>query len=117
MIASVLRRAWRWIAGWLQPAPRPFTVTFVESDELPDAIPRRTLVVARDDADLWSAGMICPCGCGRRIELMLLPGIKPRWDLRVGQNSRPSLSPSVWAIDGCGSHFWLRNGEVHWSED
>lgn len=118
MIRSVLRRTWHWIVGWFRAAPeRPFTLTYVESDELPSEIPTRTLVVAREEGDLWSAGMICPCGCKRRIELMLLSGVKPRWDLHVDRAGLPTLWPSVWVNDGCRSHFWLRGGEISWCRD
>jgi hypothetical protein len=117
MIVAFFRRVWRWVTGRLRLKPRRFLLTYVESDELPEVIPARTLVIAREDGDLWSAGMICPCGCNRRIELMLLPGVKPRWDLRVGSGGRPTLSPSVWVIGGCRAHFWLRDGEVHWCRD
>ena len=74
-------------------------------------------MVARENGDLWSAGMICPCGCGRRIELMLLEGVEPRWDIHVSHVGRPSLSPSIWATNGCKSHFWLRDGNIEWCND
>ncbi|WP_374947409.1 DUF6527 family protein [Agreia sp.] len=75
-----------------------------------------TLVVAREGGTSWIAGMTCPCGCGRRLEMMLLPEVRPRW--QVAEHRRgPSLYPSVWASGGCRSHFWLRRGEVHWCRD
>ena len=117
MIGIFFRRAWRRATAWLRPSPKPFSLAYVEGDELPEVIPERTLIVARENGDLWSAGMICPCGCGRRIELMLLPDVKPRWSLHVNKDGRPGLSPSVWVTKGCRSHFWLRNGEVHWSRN
>lgn len=117
MIVVLFRKAWLWAIGWLRSTPRPFALAYVEGDGLPDTIPPKTLVVAREGDDLWSAGMVCPCGCRRRIELMLLPGVKPRWDLRVGKSGRPTLSPSIWAIGGCRSHFWLRDGDIHWCKD
>ncbi|WP_237362010.1 DUF6527 family protein [Rhizobium gallicum] len=58
--------------------------------------------------------MVCPCGCGRRLEVMLLKDVKPRWDLSVDKSGLPSLHPSVWVAEGCRSHFWLRNGKIHW---
>jgi len=116
MIRSFLTRGWRWLTGWLRPQ-RPFGLKYFEGDELPDTIRPRTLVVAREGDELWSAGMICPCGCGRRIELMLLPGVKPRWDVCVDDRGLPSLSPSVWARTGCRSHFWLRAGRIEWCDD
>ncbi len=117
-MARWLRRGWEWIVGrFRQAQPQPFVVKFVEGDELPAIIAERTVVVAREGFDLWSAGLLCPCRCGRRIELMLLPGVKPRWDLRVNELGHPTLRPSVWVADGCRSHFWLRDGSVSWCRD
>ena len=94
--------------------PRRFIV--VAGDTLPDALPARDLVLARDDDGDWSVGMRCPCGCGQRLELMLLKEVKPRWDLTVDRNGAPSLSPSVRLRQGCRSHFWLRGGKVIWCD-
>lgn len=115
MIRRILSRVWRWITGHPRSAcSPPIVLTYIEGDELPAEIPERTLLVAREDGDLWSAGMTCPCGCGRRIELMLLSAVKPRWDLEVDEQGLPTLRPSVWVNDGCRSHFWLRAGKVDW---
>lgn len=81
---------------------------------LPARLPRRDLVVARDDGEDWSVGMRCPCGCGDTIELMLVAEAKPRWWLTFDRRGRPSLSPSVWRRTGCRSHFWVRGGRVDW---
>lgn len=117
MIWLVLARGWRWLSGWFRPVPKPFGLAYFEGDELPETISPRILVVAREGEELWLAGMICPCGCGRRIELMLLPGVKPRWDVHVDDRGLPSLTPSVWAATGCRSHFWLRAGRIEWCND
>lgn len=109
-----LRRLWAARGGWFRRRRPPYTLQFVEGDELPAVLPERTLVVAREGAELWAAGMRCPCGCSRRIEVMLLEGVRPRWDLAVGRTGLPSLRPSVWVKSGCRSHFWLVDGQVHW---
>jgi hypothetical protein len=86
----------------------------VEGDSLPDLLPKRDIVLARDGEEDWCVGMICPCGCGQKIELLVIPEAKPRWDLQTDAKGRPSLRPSVWLQRGCRSHFWLRNGRVEW---
>ena len=101
-----------WLRGFF--AEKPRGVHFIEGDELPLAFVTRDLYVAREDGDLWSAGLTCPCGCGRRLEIMLLKGVKPRWDLSINAQGLPSLHPSVWVADGCRSHFWLRDGKIDW---
>jgi len=91
-----------------------YTVAYEEGDEVTGRPPNRTLVVAREAGTLWQAALVCPCGCGRVLDLMLLREVRPRWTLTVDGRGRPSLHPSVWAKDGCRSHFWLRQGEVIW---
>ena len=86
----------------------------VENDSLPDSIGPREVVVAQEDGENWVAGIYCPCGCGERIELLLVQGVRPRWDASVDAQGRPTLHPSVWRKEGCGSHFWLRGGRVRW---
>jgi uncharacterized protein DUF6527 len=107
-----LNRFSAWLLRLFQGPPRK--VLFIEGDELPQELPQRDLMVAREGKTLWTAGMRCPCGCGRRLEVMLLPGVKPRWDLMMDAGGRPTLYPSVWVNDGCRSHFWLRAGRVEW---
>lgn len=51
----------------------------------------------------WSVGMMCPCGA--TIEMLVFDGAKPRWDIAVDANGRPTLRPSVWRNTGCRSHF------------
>jgi len=104
---------WRKITAAILP-PRRLIV--VAGDTLPDALPARDLVLARDDDEDWSVGMRCPCGCGQRLELMLLKEVKPRWDLTADCHGAPTLSPSVWLRKGCRSHFWLRGGKVIWCD-
>lgn len=88
----------------------------VEGDTLPDRLPYRNLVLLRDDGENWSVGMLCPCGCGDTIELMLLEDARPRWDVDADGAGRASLRPSVWRKTGCRSHFWVRGGRIHWCE-
>lgn len=100
---------------WLLRRDRPgYHLVFIEGDELPAMLPAQTLVVAREDDILWEAGLLCPCGCGDPLKLMLLAGVKPRWDIHISASGRPSLTPSVWRGQACRSHFWLRDGEIQW---
>lgn len=120
---SMLSSFLRWVRSWIakrftrgRRAPS-YSLGYVESDELPDLLEDRVLLVAREAGELWAAGLVCPCGCSRRIEIMLLSGVKPRWDLIIEDSGRPTLRPSVWANDGCRSHFWLRDGQILWCRE
>ncbi len=86
----------------------------IDGDSLPPRLPFRDIVLARDDGEDWCVGMQCPCGCGDIIELLVIAEARPRWDLRVGKNNKPTLHPSVWRKQGCGSHFWIKDGKVKW---
>ncbi len=104
---------WRSFTALL--APRR-TLKIIEGDTLPEKLPRRDLVLMRDDGDNWSVGFLCPCGCGQRLELMVLKGVRPRWDVATDDQGRPTLHPSVWLRAGCRSHFWVRRGKILWCE-
>jgi hypothetical protein len=106
-------RRWRRLIDRALPARR---LTIVEGDSLPSTLPRRSLVLARDEDEDWCVGMRCPCGCGQAIELMLIREVKPRWDLSVNSAGKPTLHPSVWLQRGCRSHFWLRGGCIQWCD-
>lgn len=108
-----IKRWWRNL--WERWSPRRKLI-IVEGDSLPDKLPRRDLVLAREEGENWCVGMHCPCGCRHVIELLVIPEAKPRWDIHVDPKGHPSLSPSVWLIKGCRSHFWLRNGRVEWCD-
>lgn len=106
-----IRIWWLRIKELLLPPRRVITL---EADGLPNRLPSRDLLLLRDAGENWSIGMRCPCGCGQPIELPLLAEVKPRWNIRVDQKNRPTLSPSVWLRDGCRSHFFVRNGRIVW---
>ena len=86
----------------------------IEGDSLPPVLPRRDLVLAREDGEDWCVGMRCPCGCKRTIELLVFPEARPHWRITTDAKGRPTLHPSVWLKDGCRSHFWVRSGTIVW---
>lgn len=96
-------------------APRRKLILF-EGDSLPAKLPRRDILLAQEEGENWCVGLHCPCGCGDRLEMMVLDGVKPRWDVFLDHRKRVSLHPSVWRLDGCRSHFWIIAGKVFWTE-
>jgi hypothetical protein len=104
-----LRRFSAWCA-------RPQRLAIVEGDSLPDVLPHGAVVLAREDNDDLCVGMRCPCGCGDKLELMLLREVKPHWTLTRDTQGLPTLHPSVWRRTGCKAHFWMRSGKVVWCE-
>lgn len=110
-IAQHMERAWRWICAQIA---GELHVQHDEGMDLPRLLPKRTLVHLTIKGRDWMAGMRCPCGCGDTIELMLLAGTTPRWDLCIDRRGRPTLYPSVHRTAGCRSHFWVRAGRITW---
>ena len=92
----------------------PRRIKIVEGDTLPNKLPSRNLVLASEQGESWAVGFICPCGCGKKVELLLVEEASPNWKLTIDEKKRPSLYPSVWLKSGCCSHFWIKNGKVIW---
>ena len=103
-----------WARNLAERLRRPRKLLVHEGDSLPEALPDRALTLAREVVEDWCVGMRCPCGCGRTIELLLIPEARPRWSLMVDKKGRPSVYPSVWLREGCRSHFWVCSGRVKW---
>lgn len=95
----------------LLPARR---IAVVEADTPPANLPLRNLVLAKEDNEDWAVAFRCPCGCGKRLELLLIKEVTPHWTISVSDEGKPTLYPSIWLKAGCKSHFWLRNGKVIW---
>lgn len=100
-------RLWSWVA----PSRK---VVIVRGDTPPDIIPNRNLFLAREGKEDWAVAFMCPCGCGDRLELLLVPEVKPRWSMVVHDNRTATLYPSVWRTSNCRSHFWIKKGKVVW---
>lgn len=104
----------RWFLKMRENMLPPRRIIIVEADTPPLRLPWRDLVLAREGNEDWAVAFRCPCGCGTRLELMVLHEVKPNWSISIEQGGRPTLSPSIWLKSGCKSHFWLRNGRVIW---
>lgn len=59
----------------------------------------------------------CPCKCGHVITLNLSPKKVPKWRVYLEKDGSPTLYPSIRQINGCLSHFWIKQGKVYWCED
>ena len=104
-------RQWLKFKEWARPYR---SLLVIAGDGLPSSLPPRDLVLLTEDGEPWSVAMMCPCGCGQRVELPLLRKVSPRWSLQVDKLRRPTLLPSVWLRDGCRSHYFVRSGRVVW---
>jgi hypothetical protein len=59
----------------------------------------------------------CPCSCGNQLRLSLSSNDSPSWKVDVSDDGIASIHPSVRQINGCYSHFWLKEGEIDWCRD
>lgn len=86
----------------------------VQAEELPERVAAETLYVVGEGRHLWSVALQCPCGCHALIQLNLLPGAEPRWQLTKHHDGSITLHPSIWRQQGCRSHFFVRKGRIEW---
>jgi hypothetical protein len=83
--------------------------------DLPDNLAHGVVYIVGDHGYDWSAAMLCPGGCGKTLEMNLLPDATPVWTLNEHADQSLSLRPSVWLKSGCGCHFILTEGHVQWT--
>lgn len=56
------------------------------------------------------ATLLCACGCGHRITLLIPDGHQVE-----NKNGFATISPSIGVWDAsCKSHFYVTNGEIDW---
>ena len=107
-----LRRVWLLVKNRLWGTPVPLATVY--SDELPDELETDCVYLVGENGFLWSAALLCPCGCGAVVQLNLLPDAEPCWRVDQHGDDTITLAPSVWSRKGCGSHYFLRRGFVKW---
>lgn len=88
-----------------------YIATYV--NDFPDNCCNNIFYVLGKPEHEWLAGMICPCGCGDFVELVL-DGYSPRWELSFSAKGLPSLYPSICRSVNCRSHFFLEHGSIKW---
>lgn len=120
---SWFRRLWRWIWSISTPAEtheqppledRPIW-RVVTTDDIPDDLQSATLYLLGEPGHLWCATLRCPCSCNAVIQLNLLPQVRPRWTVQIGNDGTASISPSVNRSQGCRSHFFFRRSHIIWA--
>lgn len=82
--------------------------------DAPDVLKDGIVYIVGADGYDWSALMRCPGGCGKTLEMNLLPSVKPVWKVTEDRDGLVSLHPSVWLKTGCKCHFVLDQGVVLW---
>lgn len=107
-----IRKTWSWFSGIFRRQPRPWPTVLI--DDVPEESRPRIVYLIGEGEHLWSAAFHCPCGCGELVQLNLLPDSRPRWFVVRHPDGTVSVSPSVWRVAGCKSHFFVRRGIIEW---
>lgn len=86
-------------------------------EEVPDEVlPNTFYVVGSPDSPQYGI-MLCPCGCGRHVDLNFNPSSTPCWKLKFHPLGTISVTPSIWRkSSGCRSHFFLKYSRIVWCE-
>jgi hypothetical protein len=108
-----LERFWSWLFGWITGRARVYLSQ--RTADAPDRPEKNTVYIVGEDGYDWSAVMKCPGGCGKVLEMNLLPDAKPVWRVTEHGDGSVSLHPSVWLKTGCRCHFILQRGRVRWT--
>lgn len=105
---------WYKLLVWLGIRKPLYRYLYVQ--DFPDEWNEKTVYLLGKPSNEWLAGLLCPCGCKKKIELVLLPEERPRWHLTIHKKGTLSLRPSVWLTKGCKSHFFLTKGDIKWCD-
>ena len=83
-------------------------------DDFPETLLPSEFYVIGSSHHPQYAVILCPCGCGRAVELNLNQTSAPVWRLKWHLLGTVSVSPSVWRKGDCNSHFFLRKSKIYW---
>ena len=108
---KLLTTIWNWLKRRLT---KGVSFRSIKAEELPDLLETNKIYLLGEGSYLWSAVMICPCGCKEALHMNLLADAKPNWVVTEHFDGTLTLFPSIWRKVGCQSHFFLRRGRVIW---
>lgn len=109
---SRLRYLWYALKQWFKRQPIPLRAIRVE--DVPDKVESGLVYIVGKGSNPWFVVLCCPCGCGAKIHMSLIPEDYPTWQIEQHKNCTITLKPSVWRTKGCQSHFFLRGGLIDW---
>lgn len=115
-IAGWFRNIWYALVRAARPRRRTISFVVAVSETAPplDAVQHAVVhVVHANGRNRW-AMLRCPCGCNDVVTLSLQDVHHPHWKLARTASGKPTLYPSIRKQEGCRSHFWIREGRVHW---
>lgn len=113
VMADAMKIAWwDWLPFW-----RWRLVGTVESaDEVPDKLPRNSVVLVGTSNSMKWIIFDCPCRTGHRIMLNADIARRPNWAVQNWE--RLTIFPSVdFRGDHMRCHYFIRGGRILWAKD
>lgn len=83
-------------------------------EDVPDKCADKTIYIIGNPDTPQYAVFLCPCGCGRTVELNLNTSSSPHWSVEFHLSGTISFAPSIWRKSGCYSHFFLERNKIRW---
>src|SRR6266498_3435559 len=83
----------------------------IDVRDFPKDIKSATIYIVTNEAIPDTLIFKCPCGCNADIYLNLLEDVRPRWKYIITKQ-KITVSPSVWRITGCRSHFFIKKSKA-----
>lgn len=106
------KKTWAWLRGR---RPHYHEILYVSSASEVSTLKPHQIAIVNDQGALKWALVPCPCKCGELIHACLMRSRNPHWELSLEPDGYPTLAPSLWRSTGCGSHFFIRQGNVLWA--
>jgi hypothetical protein len=111
-MSAWLKRFWNWLLSWVTGRAPVYRSSRIA--DAPDRPAKNVPYIVGEGGYDWSAVMLCPGGCGKILEMNLLPDATPVWRVTEHSDGSASLHPSVWLKTGYKCHFVLQQGRVNW---
>ena len=87
------------------------SITLRVVDEAPDHVTENTVYLEiRDGHQKW-LHFKCP-KCGDHLQMPLAG--RERWQISIDFLGRISVYPSIWELNTCGAHFFIRRSKIEW---
>lgn len=93
---------------------KTFIVEEIEDIQLITPKSKHIYIEKRGGKNRW-LHILCPSGCGELISVNLMKSIYPNWKVTRNRNNTVTLFPSIDKVDGCRSHFFIRESKIEWA--
>lgn len=112
-----LRRVFMRVCVWAKRRFVPPYRTMVAKDSLPAKLVRRTVYIVREDEFDEQVALLCSCGCGRVLQMNLLPDERPCWRVKRGADGTVTLDPSVWRRTAAHTSGCTTVSDIRWCRE